>query len=254
MRSKRLRILAGPNGSGKSSVYNDLRKLEDLHLHFGVFVNADEIENSLRAEGMLDVSRYGITIERDKFIEGYTSFFNVVKGLCEIDNINFEENHIISVSDVTLIDSYFASYIADFVRNAMMDAAVDVFTIETVMSHRSKIDFLYKAKENGYRIYLYYVSTKSPTINKERVNLRVQEGGHDVPEDKIELRYYRSLDLLYDAILASDRVFFFDNSEKQYNFFAEYCVSKDGGNLNILCDDLSVPEWFSKYVIDKIIT
>ena len=45
---KRLRILAGPNGSGKSSVYEALAQNESFH--WGMFVNADEIEKKLREE------------------------------------------------------------------------------------------------------------------------------------------------------------------------------------------------------------
>lgn len=42
--AKRLRILAGPNGSGKTSIYMDLRD----SFSWGIFVNADVIESSLR--------------------------------------------------------------------------------------------------------------------------------------------------------------------------------------------------------------
>ncbi|MDQ3108696.1 MAG: hypothetical protein M3R17_02285 [Bacteroidota bacterium] len=48
-----------------------------------------------------------------------------------------------------------------------------------------------QAKAEGYKVYLYFVSTENPEINKERVQLRVRNNGHDVPPDKIVSRYYR---------------------------------------------------------------
>lgn len=43
---------------------------------------------------------------------------------------------------------------------------------------------MFEADVAGYQVYLYYVSTASPEINKFRVELRVREGGHDVPTEK----------------------------------------------------------------------
>jgi len=56
-----------------------------------------------------------------------------------------------------------------------------------------------QAVEQGYKVYLYFVSTESPYINIFRVAARKAKGGHNVPEDKIISRYYRSLGLLADA-------------------------------------------------------
>jgi predicted ABC-type ATPase len=114
------------------------------------------------------------------------------------------------------------------------------------MSHPSKLDFISKAKEKGFKTYLYFVSTASPDIHVERVQTRVQEGGHDVPEDKIRKRYTRSLDLLLDALKLVDRAFVFDNSRAETILLAE----KDDGKLKIF--EKTVPQWFDTYVIKKI--
>ena len=68
------------------------------------------------------------------------------------------------------------------------------------MSHENKIGFLQKAKNAGYRVYLYFISTEDPAINKSRVSLRVEQGGHPVSDDKISKRYYKSLNILKPAI------------------------------------------------------
>ncbi len=56
---------------------------------------------------------------------------------------------------------------------------------ETVLSADDKIDFILKAKKQGYFIRLFFVGTESPTINASRIAQRVMEGGHDVPIAKI---------------------------------------------------------------------
>ncbi|NJN49041.1 MAG: hypothetical protein HC805_03675 [Alkalinema sp. RL_2_19] len=58
------------------------------------------------------------------------------------------------------------------------------FAFETVMSHPSKLIQLQQAKQLGYRIEIYYISTVDPRYNVLRVRNRVLDGGHDVPEDK----------------------------------------------------------------------
>jgi len=73
------------------------------------------------------------------------------------------------------------------------------FSFETVFSHPSKVDFLADAKNAGFKIYLYFVATENPIINQERVQIRVDLGGHDVPKDKIISRYHRTMDYLYDG-------------------------------------------------------
>ncbi len=51
------------------------------------------------------------------------------------------------------------------------------FTIETVMSDVRKMDYIRLAKQSGYHIYLYFVSTQDVEINIGRVAQRVQLEG-----------------------------------------------------------------------------
>lgn len=92
------------------------------------------------------------------------------------------------------------------------------FSFETVFSHESNIDIMRRASEAGYKVYLYFVSTESPEINKYRVRVRVRQKGHDVPEDKIAPRYYRSLGFLYEAAELAYQCYFFDNSVDEEPF------------------------------------
>lgn len=104
-----------------------------------------------------------------------------------------------------------AQKIADEKREDCLGRGVD-FSFETVMSHVSKVDFRRRAKMLGYEVLLYFIATGDPELNVERVRARVKAGGHPVPEERIVSRYWRTLELLPSAIIASDRAFIFDNS------------------------------------------
>ncbi len=112
------------------------------------------------------------------------------------------------------------------------------------MSHHSKIEVLRKAKENGYRNYLYFISTESVEINKSRVKERVLSGGHPVSGNKIEERYYKSLSLLSEAIKHTYRTFVFDNSESKSRLILDIF---EGKLATYRCD--SVPEWVDRYCL-----
>ena len=55
--------------------------------------------------------------------------------------------------------------------------------------------------------------TPDPSLCVARVQSRTEEGGHDVPEQKIRTRYERSQPLIRQAVLRVDRGMIFDNSK-----------------------------------------
>lgn len=240
----RLRMFAGPNGSGKSTIKAVVEEEIGADL-FGVYVNADEVESSIRLSGVLDVSDYGVETSAEEVLGFLTSSsFLAEKGLAEAAaQIDFA-NGILSFGSVE-INSYFASAAVDFLRQKLLDAGI-TFTFETVMSHPGKVNFLKKAQEKGFRTYLYYVATEDPDINISRVESRVAEGGHNVDRNKIIDRYYRSLDLLADAIQYTNRAYIFDNSSAERVWVAEIT---DNAVLELKTDIM--PSWFVTFLWDK---
>ncbi len=83
---------------------------------------------------------------------------------------------------------------------------------ETVMSTDGKIEFIRRAKEEGFFIRLFFVSTNSPKINAARIAQRVMKGGHDVPITKIISRYTKSIINCKKASKLADRTYVYDNS------------------------------------------
>lgn len=244
--TKRLRILAGPNGSGKTSVYEELKNSK--YVQFGIFVNADEIEKKLANDKTLSFDEYQIDVDGGDFINSYKKFLENKLSSIGIDDFSIQSNALF-ISSNKNVDSYFASHLASYVRDAMLEKGISKITIETVMSHESKLELIKKALGLGYRVYLYYVTTVDPEINVERVEARVKKGGHNVLKEKIRSRYKRSLGFLYDAMMLSDRSFLFDNSGTNYKWIVEY--DREGEKLEFKTQ--SVPPWFKEYVFSKIV-
>jgi predicted ABC-type ATPase len=240
---KRLRIFAGPNGSGKSTIINIVR---NYGVDMGVYVNADEIKKEFQNYRCLDFEPFGITLYQKVLKESFenSSFFMTVSYKDLVNTISVENNKLYC-ADSSYYD-ILSTFIADYIRNKLLESCPK-FTFETVMSHPSKIEYINKAVAAGYKTYLYFVSLENPEMNKERVKARVQLKGHDVPPEKIESRYYRTMELLFDAIKIVDKAYFFDNSGTKSVFFAKYEHSEirfENGQ--------PVPQWFYKYVLDKI--
>ncbi len=241
----RLRMFAGPNGSGKSTIKAQIADMNQDWL--GVFINPDEIEAEIKRTGFLDFHNFDIEPEEKETLRFFqTSTFLIKANLAEdAEKLNFHDNKL-DFSE-TGINSYFASVAADFIRQKLMQDSKS-FSFETVMSSPDKLEFLRKSRQKGYRNYLYYVATDDPLINISRVEERVKTGGHDVPKDKIESRYYRSLDLLLDAVKLTNRAYIFDNSGEESIWIAEITDGED-----IVIEQEDVPAWFEEYVLNKIL-
>jgi predicted ABC-type ATPase len=141
-----------------------------------------------------------------------------------------------------------AQLLADQRRDACI-AAKRSFSFETVMSHPSKIEILYRARAAGFTVQLIFVGTADPRMNVNRVAIRVAQGGHDVPTDRVVARWHRTMKLLHEAILASDHAMIFDNSSD----------TAEGPRLVLqiakqrLPDlNTTVPAWVEHYVVDPL--
>lgn len=86
------------------------------------------------------------------------------------------------------------------------------FVFETVMSAEDKVDFIIRAKQAGFFLRLFFISTSHPSINAARIARRVMKGGHDVPISKIISRYYKSIANCKTVAPIVDRLYVYDNS------------------------------------------
>lgn len=121
------------------------------------------------------------------------------------------------------------------------------FSFETVLSDPvgDKVEFIRQAAASGYLVVLMAVGLDSPEKSLQRVRLRVQRGGHNVPEDRIYRRYPRVIENLQKASLVATLAILIDNSDDNpdddsgaYRPFAVFA----GGAL--IKSDGAMPVWW----------
>lgn len=130
-------------------------------------------------------------------------------------------------------------------RNAMI-AYGDSLSIETTLAGSSALAFMRKAKDAGFRVSLAYVGIDTPELSRARIDERVAEGGHDVPQDAVVRRHPDSLRRLATAMALADSTLVFDNSglERRLLLHVEKGITK-------YIDDIR-PDWFNASVPDGI--
>ncbi len=101
------------------------------------------------------------------------------------------------------------------------------FAFETTLSTKSYVHFIAKAKNLGYHISCLYFWLNSEELAISRVNNRVEEGGHSIPEEVIRRRYTRGLMNLFKLILPLvDDWLIVDNSGPGYKVVADKTAKK----------------------------
>ena len=90
----------------------------------------------------------------------------------------------------------------------------ETFAFETTLATKSYKQKIEWAQANGYEVTLLFFWLDSPNIAKERVAQRVAEGGHNIPLETIERRYYNGIANLFAIYIDMvDICYIFDNSE-----------------------------------------
>lgn len=234
-----MRVFAGPNGSGKTTI---IKTLQD-RINYGIYVNADEIEKTLAEKRVINFDQFNLKLDREHLQDFFknSKFSPVKRNEPDIyKKLQVDNNNLIAE---TIIDSYLAADLAEYIRQYLLHAGYS-FTYETVMSHPSKIDFMHKAKLAGYRVYLYFIATVDPEININRVNVRISQDGHSVPDSIVRSRYYKSLSQLSAAIKYSNRAYLWDNSSAAATMFAEIT---EGTDVQII-EGETPPVWFTENI------
>lgn len=94
------------------------------------------------------------------------------------------------------------------------------FSFETTLSGTSHVKYIQKAKDAGYQVWLVYLYLDDPLLNVARVKIRVQQGGHSVPDEDIKRRYKRSLyNLMNTYWHLCDTVEIVDANAARYELF-----------------------------------
>jgi predicted ABC-type ATPase len=138
------------------------------------------------------------------------------------------------------IDAYEAAELATSIRGELIQQR-ESFVFETVFSDPvgDKLSFLKDAVVAGYTVLLCFIGTSGPEVSEERVAMRVSQGGHDVPSEKLVNRYPRILANLQAALKKVPHVWVFDNDDLRTPFrLVAVC---ENGNVTEL--HRPVPAW-----------
>ena len=109
------------------------------------------------------------------------------------------------------------------------------FAIETTLSGRAHLRRIARMKRDGWRVELHYVFIPSRKFSADRVQKRVENGGHGVAKVDINRRYARSVGNVKEYAQLCDYTACYDNSPKRPHF-----VSIQFGNGNPMVFDQEV--------------
>jgi predicted ABC-type ATPase len=117
------------------------------------------------------------------------------------------------------IDPYAAARVADALRQELVRQR-ESFVFETVFSGPvgEKLAFLQDAAQAGYTTILCFIGTSGPDVSEQRVSMRVSQGGHDVPSEKLIARFPRTRANLKAALHELPNVWVFDNDDLRTPF------------------------------------
>ena len=96
------------------------------------------------------------------------------------------------------------------------------FAFETTLSTKSYVGFVKKAQKQGYEVVLLFLALDSIELAQKRVEVRVKEGGHNIPKDVIDRRYTKGLSNLFNLYIPIvDKWILLNNSGETFNVIAE---------------------------------
>jgi predicted ABC-type ATPase len=112
------------------------------------------------------------------------------------------------------VGAYEASEIAASLRAALV-AHRESFIFETVLSDPvgEKIHQLETYSALGYTVVLIFIQIDSPAESIRRVAMRVSQGGHDIPDEKLVARFERTRTNLARSIERLPYVIVYNNDD-----------------------------------------
>lgn len=176
---------------------------------------------------------------------GKSSFYRLVLEPLGLPFVNADRLARIVYPEAPEARSYEAALLAEQQRNTLLLSGAS-FCFETVYSHPSKIDFTARAKAIGYTVIMVVIHLEHAELNAARVAQRVNEGGHDVPTEKLIQRIPRMLAQVKASIPLCDEVRVLDNSSADNPF--QPVMTIQGGKVEIHQHPL--PSWAAQMLND----
>ena len=173
MQAAELWIVAGPNGAGKTTLVNR-GALANL-LSNALMLNADDR-----------------TLDKLRKL-GYRGFEDVPSSILEAAFI----------SAATEVE-------AELPHQLQLGHKV---CVETVLSTDKYKQVVEDVRIGCGFVGLIYVGIRSPEILYSRIASRVLRGGHDVPKDRVAIRWKRSIELIPWFVAHADSIWIYNNTD-----------------------------------------
>jgi len=141
------------------------------------------------------------------------------------------------------INAYEAAAVITELRQELVRQQ-ESFVLETVFSDpvEDKLGFWKAAAHSGCTVVLCFIGISGPDVSEQRVSMRVSQGGHDVPSDKLVSRFPRTLANLQTAMRELPHVLLFDNEDLAAPF-RRVAIIESG---RLIWSATPLPQWFPK--------
>lgn len=138
------------------------------------------------------------------------------------------------------LDPYTATKAAVLLRGELVKHR-ESFVFETVFSDPvgDKLGFLKETARLGYTVVLCFIGISGPDVSAERVAMRVTQGGHDVPTEKLVARFPRVLANLRASLRELPHVLVFDNDDLRTPF-RQVAAFQNGQSVSL---KQPLPKW-----------
>jgi predicted ABC-type ATPase len=169
---------------------------------------------------------------------GKTTFFYAHLRLTGLRFINADE-----VARELEIDAYEAARVVTELRQQLVRHR-ESFVFETVFSDPvgDKLAFLKTAAQSGYTVVLCFIGISGPDTSEQRVAMRLSQGGHDIPSEKLAARFPRTMANLQAALHEIPYIIILDNDNLAAPFQTVALI--ENGRRIWLTDTL--PDWLSR--------
>ena len=236
--TKNLHVFAGPNGSGKSSIF----QLMAESFGMGAFISADELQRDLETSEGVALPLFLPSLSGDEFKAFYSQHPLGAQADAPFP-FSVRQDGRLTFSEAYGRNPQRAcatAVLVDYLLARLVEAGSDI-SFEAVSSQPSLLALMRQATSSGYRIHLYYVCVASPEVSKQRVALRVTQGGLGLPDQVVVEEYEQSLASLKDAIALSDRAFLFDNTYTGASLKLEISHASE-----VIPHEPVLPEWITR--------
>ncbi|NLS94523.1 MAG: hypothetical protein GXX96_20395 [Planctomycetaceae bacterium] len=145
---------------------------------------------------------------------GKTTFYDSQLGLAAYRFLNAD-----ALAREFDVEPYLAARLANELRHELVRRR-ESFVFETVFSDPvgDKLQFLKHAVAAGYTVVFCFIGLADVRASSDRVAMRICQGGHDVPEEKLATRFPRILTNLGKAVRELPHVLIFDNTDLKRPF------------------------------------